>query len=110
MININIYRGLKGWQFRQLRIAINKLQEVVKVAKQDVLDAIAKTKADFQTELAEAQARITEDFDELKRLLAEGASTSEIEAAVADLGTTIKESLAIVNPDPNFPPPPAPEG
>jgi hypothetical protein len=78
------------------------------LAKQDVLDAIAKAKTDFQAKLAEAQAKITEDFDELKRLLAEANSTAEIQAAVADLGDTINTALGSVDPDPNFPPPPPP--
>lgn len=85
-----------------------ELRKVVNMAKQDVLDAIAKAKTDFAAKLAEAQAKITEDFDELKRLLAEAGSTAEIQAAVADLNDTINTALGSVDPDPNFPPPPPP--
>jgi len=82
------------------------------MAKQDVLDAIAAAKANFAAKLADAQAKIKEDFDELKRLLEAGADTAEILAAVADLDSTVTTSLGGIDPDPNFPapPPPPPEG
>lgn len=70
-------------------------------------------KADVERKIQEvrealdgAKARIQEDIAELKRLIEEGGSTTDIEAALE----TLKNDVAAIDPVPEFPvPPPPPE-
>ncbi len=75
---------------------------------QAVLDKIAEVRADFESQLAAAQARIDEDFTEVKRKLDEALASGNDGAAVAALDefkASVDASLGTVNPDPNFPAP-----
>jgi len=68
------------------------------------LDDITQLLQQVEASLVDMKARIQEDFDELQRQIAAGASTPEIVAAI----TRINESIQGVNPLPDFPPPPTP--
>ena len=79
------------------------------MAKQDVLDAIARAGQKFSDGLSAASDRIAVDFNELKRLISEGANTADLEAAANTLGDTIENSLKSIDPVPEFPPAPPEE-
>jgi DNA repair ATPase RecN len=57
--------------------------------------------------LDDAKTRITADVDELRRLLEGSVDPAQLDAVVARLDS-ITETVEAIDPDPDFPAPPAP--
>jgi hypothetical protein len=73
-----------------------------------VTDKIAEVNQAFHVALDAAATKISEDINELKRLIESGSDPTETLAALDAFKADVETSLGAIDPVPEFPPTPAP--